>query len=509
MGRHQPLQHRRQLLRPPPSTSSLLFSIGPQMFRSCVVLAVAIPVLASAQRTSRPAQQPARPLTRAAQRPPVDTTPADAGASGSMVPLAQDSRAHTDTVDRIVAIVGEDAITRSDLMSGLYQRVAQKLVDYPTGPGDSVTRATVERGVLSELIDEEILVQKAKDLKVETPDQELAARVDARMKEIRSGYKSDEEFRTAIRGEGLGTPNEFRATMMEQARRQAMTQLAFRELSKTARPVSVTDAEVDSAYERIRPQLAKSPATIAFRQIVVAPIASPSADAAAHAKADSLVAQLRAGADFAAIAKRWSADSASAKQGGDLGWYRRGAGFVPEFERALFALPPGQVSNPVKTTFGYHIIRVDRVRPAEVNGRHILIAPVMDSNDVVVARLRADSVATMWRAGVKFDSLVAKYHDPIEEKAVLTPRVLDSLPAAYGTAVASLKPNDVSAPFAIVNGGSGLPKFAVLQIVTRTAPGEYSATDWHDRVREQLIGEKQARMMLDDLRKKTYVAIQY
>ena len=78
----------------------------------------------------------------------------------------------------------------------------------------------------------------------------------------------------------------------------------------------------------------------------------------------------------------------------------------------MFSLRPGELSPIVHTSFGYHIIRVDRVQPSEVKARHILIAPVIDSTDVHVALLRADSVADKWRKGVPFDSLVAKYHDP-------------------------------------------------------------------------------------------------
>lgn len=91
----------------------------------------------------------------------------------------------------------------------------------------------------------------------------------------------------------------------------------------------------------------------------------PKADAAALAKAREVLAQLKAGKDFGALAKQYSADTASAAQGGDLGWAARTA-YVPAFADALFSMQPGQISEPVKTEFGYHIIRLDEVRPAAV-----------------------------------------------------------------------------------------------------------------------------------------------
>src|SRR5579862_6956598 len=89
------------------------------------------------------------------------------------------------------------------------------------------------------------------------------------------------------------------------------------------------------------------------------------ADAAALAKANDVLAQLKAGKDFGALAKQYSADPGSAGQGGDLGWAARTA-YVPAFADALFSMQPGQISQPVKTQYGYHIIRLDEVRPATV-----------------------------------------------------------------------------------------------------------------------------------------------
>ncbi len=97
--------------------------------------------------------------------------------------------------------------------------------------------------------------------------------------------------------------------------------------------------------------------------IKVDPNAAPEVDAAAKARVESLVKQLRSGADFAALAKQNSADPQSAAKGGDLGWFSRGQ-MVPEFENAAFTLPLNQISDPIKTQYGYHILKVMERRPA-------------------------------------------------------------------------------------------------------------------------------------------------
>jgi peptidyl-prolyl cis-trans isomerase SurA len=323
---------------------------------------------------------------------------------------------------------------------------------------------------------------------------------------VRANFKSDEEYRAELRNAGLGSPEEYRKQLIDQYRRQNLQQKAFAELRKRAKPVNVTEEQVTAAFEKSRADLQKRPATVTFRQIIVSPKASPAAKAKAKAHADSVLAEIRKGGDFELIAKRESMDPGTKQLGGDLGWNRRGSGLVPEFEAVMFALPPGVVSPVIETSFGYHIIRVDRVQSAEVKARHILIAPVIDSADVVAARAEADSVAAQWRRGVPYDSLLAKHHDPTEEKGVLQPYPRDSLPPSYQAALGTAKAHDITDPFQLANP-RGAPKFAVLQIVTATDAGEYDPAEIREQIRTQLADEKSIRQLLDDLRKQTYVSI--
>ena len=405
-------------------------------------------------------------------------------------------------IDRVVAIVGDHPLLWTDVVTSINQRRAQGL-HIPT---DSAQQAALSMSVLSDLVDEEILVQKAKELKLEVVESEIASSADRQIKSVRSQFKSDEEYRTELRNAGLGTPDEYRKALIEQYRRQNLQQKAFTELRKRAKPVNVSDEEVTAAFEKSRAELQKRPATITFRQIIVTPHASAAAKAKAKARADSLLVEIRKGGDFEQIAKRESMDQGTKALGGDLGWNRRGSGLVPEFEAMVFALRPGEVSPVIETAFGYHIIRVDRVQSAEVKARHILIAPVIDSTDVVAAKAEADSVAAQWRRGVSYDSLLAKHHDPTEEKGVLQPFTRDSLPASYQGALVGAKAGTVTNAFQLANP-RGQPKFAVLQVVTVTDAGDYNASEIREQIRAQLAEERSIRQLLDDLRKQTYVSL--
>ena len=128
--------------------------------------------------------------------------------------------------------------------------------------------------------------------------------------------------------------------------------------------LKLSDAELRQAYEQ-KKETFKGKEAVRAQHILIRVDASaaPADDAAAKAKAEGLVAQLRGGADFAALAKEHSGDPGSAVNGGDVGFFERGQ-MVPEFEQTAFSLPIGQISDPVKTQYGYHILKINEKRPA-------------------------------------------------------------------------------------------------------------------------------------------------
>lgn len=128
-----------------------------------------------------------------------------------------------------------------------------------------------------------------------------------------------------------------------------------------ANRVTVTDRELEGYYQEHREDL-KEPEEVCASHILVKVKASPEAaeghaDDEARKIAESLLAQVKAGGDFAGIAKKSSEDKGSAAGGGDLGCFGRGR-MLPAFENAAFSLEPGQISDLVKSDFGYHIIRL-------------------------------------------------------------------------------------------------------------------------------------------------------
>ena len=148
----------------------------------------------------------------------------------------------------------------------------------------------------------------------------------------------------------------------------------------------VSDAAVADFYQKNAAQFA-TPEVAHARHILVRVDEKASAEDQAKAKAriEAVAARLKAGEDFAAVAKEVSEDPGSAVQGGDLGWFQHGQ-MVPEFDKAAFALKTGEVSEPVKTQFGWHLILLEERKEAGQK-------PLDEVKDQIHQRLAQDEAA--------------------------------------------------------------------------------------------------------------------
>lgn len=407
-------------------------------------------------------------------------------------------------VDRIVAVVAKKPI----LMSEVLERVNLARARGMEIPRDSAGQMAVAREMLEQLVDEEILVAVANDYNLRVPETDVSPNVDRSITDIRGRFASETEFREALRREGYGTPEEYRKRSIEQAQRDQLQTKALDTLRALGRlaPVNVTEREVAEAFERFKVQLGTRPAMVAFRQIVVAARPRQESRAAARARIDSIQLALERGADFDSLARVASADQGSAVQGGDLGWNRRGS-MVAEFDAMMFALPPGRISPIVETVYGFHVIRVDRVRAGEVRARHILIQPDVDEADALVAKARADSALALWTSGTPYDSVAARFHDRNEERSIPEGVPVDSLPVEYRLALKDQPTGTFVQVFSLPDPSNGLRKYVAAQVTSAKPAGEWTLDEFQERVRRQLREEKSNRRTLDILRREYYVSL--
>jgi len=408
----------------------------------------------------------------------------------------------TFTVDRVLAIVGNRPVLASQVEEEIFSREAQG-AKLPTSPEGI---EAVRQQIVGSIIDEELLVQQAqRDTAIKVTDEEIASGVEEQVRKVRGNFTSEVDYRAELQKAGFQTPEEYRRWLSDQQRRAAFQNRLVEKLRGEGKlkAVSPTEKEMRQFFDEQRASLGTQPATLSFRQIVVSPKPSPEAKARTKAQADSIVLELRRGADFATAARRFSQDPGSQEQGGSLNWFRRGV-MVPEFERVAFGLKPGIVSDPVESPFGYHIIQVERAQPAEVQARHILLVPEIDSAHVDSARTTAEAVRKVLEAGASFDSLQRRYHDPsAEREAESVP--ITKLPENYAKVIGTADSGTVVPVFTLPAGGR--EQFVVLQVTGRRPEGDIKYEDVRDRIREQLGQQLAIRRYLDRLRKATYVEI--
>jgi peptidyl-prolyl cis-trans isomerase D len=197
--------------------------------------------------------------------------------------------------------------------------------------------------------------------------------------------------------------------------------VAFRPSSVPDTAVRVTDDEIRRYFEDHRTEFGDRRGRAVLSLIALPKPVTAADSSAARQRALQLRSEIVAGASFDTVARRESSDSASAAQGGLLGTVARGA-FVPEFERVAFTLPPGEISQPTLSPFGYHIIKVDAKKGDSITVRHILLPITQSDSSAQRITTLADSVADIAAAAedpTRLDSASKRFNLPIA-RAVAT-----------------------------------------------------------------------------------------
>lgn len=415
----------------------------------------------------------------------------------------------TELIDRVAAIVGDRVILLSEVEEGVQQARAQGA----QVPEDSAGLTALRRQYLNELINQEVMYQRARrDTTITVTDQEVNQAVEETWRQVRSQFRTDQEFRAALAQSPYGTPEEYRRFLVDQQRRSAMIQRLLQNMTQEGklRGGTVSDDALRTAYQQMMqdPQRPRRNPTITLRQVIVAPAVRDSLRALALAQADSVRGEIERGADFATMARRWS-DDGSREQGGDLGFFRRGD-MVRPFEEVAFALRPGVVSPVVRTQYGYHLIWVERIQAAEIKARHILFSPDIHPDDLAAARRLADSIAVLIRNGASADSL-ARIHGDSSEPRTIGPvdrALLRQRLQVYDQALGeNPAPGQVVGPFPVEPQTPERTRFAVIQVTDLQPQRDYTFEEAREELRSRLIRQQGINNLIGDLRRQMYIDI--
>ena len=307
--------------------------------------------------------------------------------------------AATQVVEEIIVRVNNQIITRSEFLRSKDQ-LKEEVKQQDAANADKVYGQR-EKDILRDLIDQQLLLEKGKDLGF-TGDTELIKRLDQMRKEMK--LESMEDLEKAAAAQGLSYED-----FKQNLRNQMITQKVIGE--EVGQHLTIAKEEQQKFYDEHKSEM-EQPEAIQLSEILVAPAKPPAAEnkpaanqatadhagsaattpapaatagnydeaaalAAAQAKANDLLEQIRKGASFEDIAKKYS-DGPTAAQGGDLGLFKRGA-LAKELEDKTFAMKAGDISEVIRTKQGYVILKVNQHQAAGIPDMKEVLPRVQDA----------------------------------------------------------------------------------------------------------------------------------
>ncbi|MBP5364791.1 MAG: peptidylprolyl isomerase [Bacteroidales bacterium] len=349
-------------------------------------------------------------------------------------------------LDDVVAIVGDDAILRSDIEI-MYQ---QAQMEGAVESGDLMCH------LFERLLVEKLMVNQAKMDSVVVSDNEVMTQVDARINQyiqyLGGQDKLEEYFDKPL--------SRIKLEQVEYVRTQRITEKMKYEITKN---IKITPSEIRNYFSRMpEDSIPYVQTQYELSQIVIYPKVDQTEIDRIKSKLRDFQKQVSEGRDFSTLAVLYSDDPGSASRGGDLGWTPK-SGLVPEFASAAFNLQEkGKVSKIVETEFGYHIIQLIDRKGDRINCRHILMKPKLSADNKNKAIAFLDTVLTTINDGkVKFEEAAARFSMDKDSRAnggVIVNKndgshkfLLSDIPAEIAKAIQGLKVGEISKPFMMID----------------------------------------------------------
>ncbi|TMQ55830.1 MAG: hypothetical protein E6K77_09895 [Candidatus Eisenbacteria bacterium] len=387
--------------------------------------------------------------------------------------------------ERIAAIVNKEVILESDVDEQLRTAMGNLRVD----PADSVTVAKLRKDVLQQLIDEQVILAEAARQNITIPKADLDQAVMQAIQNVRARLGTEQNFQRAL-AEEKTTEAQLRKKYEPDVRKQLLVmRLVGREVQNKT---TVTDAEVKSYFTSRRDSLGKKPEELKLSAIVVGFDPDSIQVKRLRVRADSLRNLIVGkGRPFEEIARKFS-DDPSGVRGGDLGTFGRGE-MVGEFEEVAFSLKPMDVSQPVRSRYGWHIIQVlehfakSDTSGERVHARHVLLQAAIKPADEERARKRALTVRDSLLKGADFAAMARRFSMDTSTKdsgGYLGDVAVPNLPPSFREALTGLREGEVSVP---LKGEAG---YYVFKLGGRVPEREYRFEEIKEDLKKIVLNQK-------------------
>lgn len=284
--------------------------------------------------------------------------------------------AQKNVVDKIIAVVGEEIILKSDIENAYLQQQGQGLIS---------SSSDYKAELLEQQLVQKLLVAQAKIDSVTVTEDEVEAEVANRVEYLISNIGSRERLEAYFSKSLDDIKDEMRSPIREKLITDRMQQ-------KIVEKIRITPSEIRTYFKRIpKDSLPDMPDKYELQQIVLKPNVSEAEKERIRERLRSFREQILNGEKtFNTLAVLYSEDG-SAARGGELG-YQSKTDWVPEFAEAAFSLKPGKISKIVETEYGFHIIQLIDRQGEKINVRHILLQPKVSEEEKEEAMHRLDTI---------------------------------------------------------------------------------------------------------------------
>ncbi len=407
-------------------------------------------------------------------------------------------------VDGVAAVVGDYLILESDIDKA-YIDLRQQEVD---------TKDISRCQMLGKLMEDKLYAHQAVQDSIKLTDAEIRDQVNQRI-----------EFLTAQLGGDIKKLLEFYKKDDEQAMRDELfnllkvNTLAQRMKQQVVKDVEVTPEEVRNFFNAIpadeRPHFGTE---LEIAQIVVNPVAPPSAVQKVIDQLNDIKKDVEEeGMSFATKAILYSQDRAT---GGQVLTFNRNSAFDKAFKEVAFTLQEGEISKPFESSFGWHIIQMDKIRGKEVSVRHILIMPDIPDEALNEAKEKIAKIRDrIVNKELTFDEAARNFSDEKETRndggQLINPEDLSTRfeltriePSLYAR-ISDLKDNEVSVPF-LDEDRTGKKSYRIYQITNRIEEHQADFVKDYVKIQDLALKEKQLKAITKWLKEhieKTYIAV--
>jgi peptidyl-prolyl cis-trans isomerase SurA len=403
-------------------------------------------------------------------------------------------------VDKIVAVVGGNAVLQSDIENQYIQMQAQH-------------QRTDRCEVFENFLIQKLMVNQAKVDSIEVNDASVESQLENRMKYFIDQAGSKEKLEAYFNRSIFQIKEDMRVSLKEQMIMQKMQ-------GEITGSTKITPTEVEEFYNNLpKDSIPSVNSMVEYMQICKYPPYAEQSKFEVKKKLLELRKRILDGEKFSTLAYLYSEDPGTARNGGEVGFLSKGE-LDPEYAKVAYNLKENSISNIVESSFGYHIIQMIGRREDKVNTRHILMRPKATDKEIKNALLTLDSIAELIKKdSLKFEQAAIYFSEDknsrlsggkvINASNSSTKFELDQLSQEDYYIIKKMKPGEISQPF-LSKDENKKDIYKVVKLLTRTNPHKANPKDDYQLIQDLAIEAKKKKVLdqwVIDKQKATYFRI--